>query len=326
MNLQAISPFGHKSMSISTTDIDDLAQFQVNKNRRYTQLQAGRLHGHYSEVNLGGVQVFREKLTVGVLIEAAPASSFVPFGALLPSKGEYTFCGKNVENNAILQATGGEWDFNFTGGLNYVAAVFHRENFNRDIQQLTGEETPHDWLVSKPSLTEPLTLNRYARALNTVINLVENRPEILSKENAVRMLGDSLLRLLFNVLKVTALSDNKETSRVNRSQGVHRVIDYLHSYAADVPTIPELCLIAKLSERNLQYGFKEYLGVTPIRYLRLVRLNGVRRDLLMSHPKKDKIVDIALNWGFIELGRFAGEYKQLFQELPSTTLNSFRSN
>ena len=51
-------------------------------------------------------------------------------------------------------------------------------------------------------------------------------------------------------------------------------------------------------------------------------VNGVKRDLLLSHPNKNLIVDIALNWGLIELGRFAGEYRQLFQELPSATLNN----
>ena len=85
-----------------------------------------------------------------------------------------------------------------------------------------------------------------------------------------------------------------------------------------------MCQIANLSERSLQYGFKEYLGITPVRYLRLLRLNRVRRDLLISDPKEDRVVDVALNWGFVELGRFAGEYRKLFQELPSSTLNTIK--
>jgi len=115
-------------------------------------------------------------------------------------------------------------------------------------------------------------------------------------------------------------------SQSNKALGVRRVVEYLHHFASEVPTIAELCKVAKLSERNLQYAFKEYLGITPVRYLRLVRLNGVKRDLLLSHPQNARIVDIALNWGFIELGRFAGEYHQLFQELPSSTLNSLKAS
>lgn len=308
---------------ISTSDIDELSQFQVNKNRRYTQLQPGKLKGHYLEVNLGGVQVFREKLTAGALIEAAPTSNFVPFAAILSNTEDFNFCGKPRQKNTILQATGGFWDASFKNDLSFVVAAFNKETFSRDIERLTGQEIPYNWLISKASLTDPLALNHYAQGLNNIINIIQKKPEILVKTNVLRMLGDSILSLLFQVLSITTPFDNQKSNQSNRLLGVRRVIDYLHDYAHTIPTIPELCQIANLSERSLQYGFKEYLGMTPIRYLRVLRLNGVRRELLISHPKKDRIVDVALNWGFIELGRFSGEYRQLFQELPSITLNKF---
>ncbi len=314
-----------KIRGISTSDIDELAQFQVNKNRQYTQLQAGHLQGHYLEVNLGDVQIFREILTAGALIEAAPASTFMPFAAVLSNADDFNFCGQQRQKNTILQATGGFWDASFKENLNFVVAAFNRESFSRNIERLTGQEVPNDWLVSKACLTDPLALSRYAEGLNDIISIVQKRPEILAKENALRMLGDSILTLVFNVLSVTTPCNDKQSSQSNRLPGVRRVIDYLHCYASEVPTIPELCKIAKLSERNLQYAFKEYLGVTPTRYLRLRRLNGVRRELLISHPKEIRIVDVALDWGFIELGRFAGEYRQLFQELPSATLGKSNS-
>lgn len=324
MKIQQKSYNTDKIRAITTSDIDELAIFQVNKNRRYTQLQAGKLQGNYVEVNLGDVQVFREKLTAGALIEAAPASAFVPFGTLLSDVDNFSFCGKRVEKNTILQATGGTWDVNFKEGLDFVAAAFHRDSFSRNIEQLTGHEIPHNWLISKACLTDRKALTRFAIGLNNIINTVQQRPEILEKQNALRMLGDSVLKLIVNVLTITTATIDKPIKQSNRQLGIRLVVDYLHSYGSDVPTMPELCKIAKLSERNLQYGFKEYLGVTPVRYLRLLRLNGVRRELLISQPKQDKIVDVALNWGFVELGRFAGEYRQLFQELPSTTLNNVR--
>jgi AraC family ethanolamine operon transcriptional activator len=316
--------FSNNVRCISTSDIDELAHFQVNKNRRYTQLQAGHLEGHYLEVNLGGVQIFREKLTAGSLIEAAPASSFVPFAAVLCNTQDLNFCGKPVQKNTILQATGGFWDASFKNNLTFVVAAFNKETFSRDIERLTGQEVPHEWLVSKASPTDPLALNRYAQGLNNIINIIRQNPEILVKQNALRMLGDIILRLLFEALSITTSCAEKKSGQSHRLLGVRRVIDSLHKFCDDeFPTISELCHIANLSERSLQLAFKEYLGVTPIRYLRLVRLNGVRRDLLTAHPKKERVVDVALNWGFIELGRFAGEYRQLFQELPSTTLNMF---
>jgi AraC family ethanolamine operon transcriptional activator len=314
----------HEVRGMSTSDVDELALFQVNKNRRYTQLHTGRLEGEYLEIDLGSLQIFREKINAGTLIEAAPAKNFVPFAALLANSDDLNFCGKQVEQNSIIQATGGSWDANFKDHLHVVAAAFDREKFTQDIHLLTGQEVPNDWLESKISQTEPSALSQYATGLNNIINIVHTKPEVLKTDNALRMMSDTIFRLAFNALKVTTPCIEKRVNQSKRGKGVRQVIDYLHSYGENIPTIPELCKISKLSERNLQYGFKEYLGITPTRYLRLIRLNGVRRDLLINHGKKDRIVDVALHWGFIELGRFANDYRQLFQELPSRTLN--RSN
>ena len=253
-------------------------------------------------------------------ITALTPNNFVPFAALLSNRDDSNFCGKHIEQNAILQATGGNWDVNFKHHLSVIAAVFDRDTFSHDIHMLTGEEMPNEWLISKACLTEPHALSQYATGVNNIINVIQAKPEVLKTENSLRMINDTILRLAYNVLKVTTPFTEKRVNQSKRCEGVRQVLDYLHSYGESVPTIPELCKIAKLSERNLQYGFKEYIGVTPIRYLRLLRLNGVRRDLLINQSDKNKVVDVALDWGFIELGRFAREYRQLFQELPSATL------
>ena len=205
--------------------------------------------------------------------------------------------------------------------MDFVVAAFNRDTFNLNFQRLTDKEIPSQWLISKFRVTEPLALNRYATGLDQVINLVQSQPEILHSPEALRMLSANTLRLALNTLMPTLSYYENPKPKSLRIKGVRLVIDYLYAYAADLPTIPALCEIAQLSERNLQYGFREYLGITPIRYLRVIRLNGARRELLVARPDMTKVVDIALKWGFLELGRFAGEYRQLFQELPSETLH-----
>jgi AraC family ethanolamine operon transcriptional activator len=306
---------------ISTSDIDALAGFQINKNRRYTQLHPGKLEGRYLEVNLGGVQVFRENLTAGSFIESAPINSFIPFAAVLSNANDFKFCGKKIQTNAILQATGGSWDASFRDNLSFVAAAFDRESFRDAIGRLTGRDIPPEWLVSKAAITDPRALQRYAQGLDNIISSVSKNPYILTNKGVVHLLGESILRLLLDAISLTTPYAEKKSCQPNRLVGVRKVIDYSHHYRDQFLTISELCQVANLSERNLQYAFKEYLGVTPTRYLRLLRLNGARRELLCAQPRKDRVVDVALNWGFVELGRFAAEYRQIFQELPSITLN-----
>ena len=105
-----------------------------------------------------------------------------------------------------------------------------------------------------------------------------------------------------------------------RQQGINRVVEYIREHCQQLPDITQLCQIAQLSERSLQYGFKEMFGITPVHYLRIIRLNGAHKELLTLDKSTMSVAQVALNWGFVEFGRFSRDYKALFDQLPSQTL------
>ena len=50
--------------------------------------------------------------------------------------------------------------------------------------------------------------------------------------------------------------------------------------------------------------------------------NVVRRDLRQGSASDTRVGDVAAKWGFWHLGRFAGDYKAMFGELPSETVRA----
>ncbi len=58
----------------------------------------------------------------------------------------------------------------------------------------------------------------------------------------------------------------------------------------------------------------------PHRYLVLRRMHLTRRRLALSSADTTTVTQIAMDYGFYELGRFAVYYRRLFGESPSTTL------
>ena len=58
----------------------------------------------------------------------------------------------------------------------------------------------------------------------------------------------------------------------------------------------------------------------PHRYLVLRRMNQARRALRAARPGTVTVTDVAMRYGFWQLGRFAVEYHTLFGESPSATL------
>jgi AraC family ethanolamine operon transcriptional activator len=84
-------------------------------------------------------------------------------------------------------------------------------------------------------------------------------------------------------------------------------------------TVEGLCRELAVSRRALQYSFQEVLGLSPLAYLRAVRLNGARRAIKQC----SSVSDAATAWGFWHFGRFAQDYRALFGELPSQTFKRF---
>jgi AraC-like DNA-binding protein len=77
-----------------------------------------------------------------------------------------------------------------------------------------------------------------------------------------------------------------------------------------------------VSTRCLQEGFARSVGVSPMRYLRDVRLNRVHAELRSADPRSASVSQIATRWGFLYLGRFAAAYRDKFGRRPSETLRT----
>jgi transcriptional regulator GlxA family with amidase domain len=70
-------------------------------------------------------------------------------------------------------------------------------------------------------------------------------------------------------------------------------------------------------------GFKTYLNTTPMRYLKDLRLEMVRRTLLKFDPQEASVTTIAMDLGFEHLGHFCAAYQKKFGEQPRKTLHKF---
>ena len=70
--------------------------------------------------------------------------------------------------------------------------------------------------------------------------------------------------------------------------------------------------------------FKLHYGTSPMSYLRKYRLQQIHK--ILSSPQvhsKVSISQLAYQWGFTHLSRFADEYKQEFGEKPSETKSKY---
>jgi AraC family transcriptional regulator, ethanolamine operon transcriptional activator len=127
------------------------------------------------------------------------------------------------------------------------------------------------------------------------------------------------------LLEAISSADHCPLTRTDKTrQDYSHVVRLAEDYAltqTDAPLqVPDLCKAAAVSERKLQYAFEEVMGMSPVAYLKRLRLHRVRQALRAATHGTTTVSVEALNWGFWHFGDFSHSYKTCFGELPSDTL------
>jgi AraC-like DNA-binding protein len=102
-----------------------------------------------------------------------------------------------------------------------------------------------------------------------------------------------------------------------------KAIEWLEAEPARPWRLRELAAASGAAPRTLQKLFRRFLGCAPIAFVRKVRFDRVRQELLRG-PQGTSITEIATRCGFAHLGRFATEYRRRYGESPSTTVQRSR--
>jgi AraC-like DNA-binding protein len=132
----------------------------------------------------------------------------------------------------------------------------------------------------------------------------------------------ALLRLL------RAALDAGEAPRYGRGdrtlEGHGRIVKLAEDHAAahlgDHLYVGDLCVALGVSERTLEYAFAKVMHLSPIAFLRRLRLHRVRQALRAATRGSTTVSIEALNGGFSHFGEFSRDYRYCFGELPSETL------
>jgi AraC-like DNA-binding protein len=88
-------------------------------------------------------------------------------------------------------------------------------------------------------------------------------------------------------------------------------------------TVEALAHVANASIRSLFFTFKKSRGISPMTFVRQVRLRHAQEMLVRASPETT-VTSVAYACGFSNLGHFAKYYHAAFGEHPSATLKTAR--
>lgn len=119
---------------------------------------------------------------------------------------------------------------------------------------------------------------------------------------------------------LTLMSTNVQRENLGApGASLERILDYIErNLKLELPA-EALAEQACMSLRSLYALFDRHLGTTPKQYVRQRKLQRLHECLADPSCSVRSVTELAMDYGFMHLGRFAESYRQQFAELPSET-------
>lgn len=302
-------------------DADDHAAGLQHWQQEYEQLSGGTFSGSLDEVWFGNIQLFRERSNQVLHQTGRAWDGSRSIGVVLDADGDGLLSGTMLKKDSLVTLQGGEaLDFRTPKHLDLIAVSTGAHEFQEFAHNLWNIDT-EAILATPGALHHPVeSARRLGVFLVDLLNDIKSRPQMLNYPQIRKVLEQEI----FNNL-AEAISDAGPCRQVgiatSRKCVVEKAKAYVLEHHDDLVTVSDLCTALNISRRTLQYSFETMLDISPVAYLRAIRLNRVRRALKANAGCPDiTVADIAAHWGFWHLSRFASNYKQIFGELPSETL------
>lgn len=160
------------------------------------------------------------------------------------------------------------------------------------------------------------------RSLLDLLSGFDDRSSLVHNELVMRPLTQGVLTGLLFAADHPGLPQLLEPAEVHLPGTVRRAQEIMHDRAAEPLSVRDVARMTGLSTRGLQAAFRHHLDLTPMEYLRRVRLERAHADLMTADPAVTTVAHLAHRWGFTHVGRFAARYRARYGSSPSSALRS----
>jgi len=230
--------------------------------------------------------------------------------------------GREVDERSVFVLQGGEeFMFHMPMGMDMLAITFDRQTFEQAVASAPRPEEL-ETMLKQPVLQIPVSRLGDSRA--RLLSLFEHAlvaPDSVGRETE-HWLETALISEMISLLTDPECDRHQRHGSSSGSYIVEKCHRLMMTDKLNPPSVIDLCQRLRVSRRSVQNGFRSVAETTPINYIRCVRLNGVRRQLMSTRSADMSIGDAAARWGFFHLSHFAADYHELFGELPSQTRRS----
>lgn len=301
-------------------DFDAFCENARNWDLDYQQLDSGKFSSELLLFGNNNIQFTHARIGRKMLQKGASPQGYITFGILAHPQIGIHWRNIDISGDMLFVfPEGGELNSISQSDFDVYAVSLTEERLNAfcDLLDLPDIRT----LINNNEVfkcqTEKMT--EFRHWLHVVKNELTSLDSSIRDKQHLYHIEQEIIYRIINIL-----TENHPVTK-NRARKRDLALSIAENYISE-PTreiirVTELCDAVNISERTLEYAFRERYGMTPIRYSLVYRLNAARKQLRKTAPGTTLISEIARQHRFWHMSKFSSDYKKLFNELPSTTLN-----
>lgn len=326
----SIAPFQSELLRIRTVqahDADDQAHNLTAWDQQYDQVTGGPFLGALTELQMPTMQVFLEYTSQAVRQSCCVWPDAFWFGVpgQLDTAGERSSVNARINGSLVRACTimvrPGNCEFELLTPADYaiygivikrdsLVSTASRMGCRIDWAQLERAEVLH---VSEPArLACQQTLAR--------LILQDRADSEILPSASVACAEQAVMMAVLSMLDASEVDSAVSNSFKRRQRIVAQARDHVLAHRDRLVGVTELCERLHVSRRTLQYCFEDVASISPVQYLRIIRLNGARRELHKHCSVSRTVRDVAADWGFWHFSQFSSDYRKLFGQSPSECL------
>jgi AraC family ethanolamine operon transcriptional activator len=309
MHIEATGSTNSQFLQASFNDVNVLGK-AIEFDAAFRPLDPGPEFAPASILKSNHISILKMRFNRGYHQCGCPPTGALCFG--VPVAGVDDWFGAQYLDQSILP-------FNQASGIDLVSrggfeayAITIAEDFIEEIADTF--QLPIADTLSVPSSGAFLANSHSVQKFRSAINGLFNQDLPLLKPELETQL---IVQLILAGLTDAPIID--KSAPVVRARALSRALEYLDQHQGEAISVGELSAACDISPRTLTRAFQERFGMGPKAYLNRVRLAAVRTQL-STGEREVLIANIANSQGFWHMGQFARDYRLVYGELPSETL------
>jgi len=327
----------------------DAAGRSTNSHTVFTTRDAGQAHQlvqqHYCEHNLvplttaplsvrmdaaavGGLHLSRLQYGAKVDIEPAHHKAFWLISTTLSGHGDIRVGDRNFQvstGDTVFHAPDRSNRMRFEAADSQLNVLISRAKIERFFFNWCGAAPPTN-LYFEPVLSG---LQPHAAEYHNLLAMLMARAATSLPSDGLLLrewderLEDTLYAFILLRCEHTATRTLAGANDRGLPPHVRRAEAFIRANVGEALSLSRIASESGVSIRSLTAGFHAHLGTSPMKLLKLLRLEKAHDELRAArdvHPRPS-VASIASRWGYQHMSQFAADYKRSFGVSPSATLN-----